>query len=159
VAGSSITGATRTSISRGAAAAPSEASLIVAVPDHAAGSPAHEVALRIRRGGAEQDLRATLTAPERCRTGIDLERPRGGDLLPVVKAVEAGSSAESAGLKPGDVIVAFAGRRLEFSSREERRAFDRGLRTGINVGDVVPLTVRRGSGDDSTEVDLRLVAR
>jgi len=118
-----------------------------------------EVALRIRRGGAEQDLRATLTAPERCRTGIDLERPRGGDLLPVVKAVEAGSSAESAGLKPGDVIVAFAGRRLEFSSREERRAFDRGLRTGINVGDVVPLTVRRGSGDDSTEVDLRLVAR
>jgi len=118
-----------------------------------------EVAVRIRRDGAEQDLRATLTAPQRCRTGIDFERPRGGDLLPVVEAVEAGSSAEAAGLKPGDVIVAFAGRRLEFSSRDERRAFDRGLRTGISVGDVVSLTVRRLQGGESTELDLRLVAR
>jgi S1-C subfamily serine protease len=96
----------------------------------------------------------------RCRTGIDLERPRGGDLLPVVEAIEAGSSAEAAGLKPGDVIVAFAGRRLEFATRDERRAFDRGLRTSITVGDIVPLTVRRRDpAGGTTEVDLRLVAR
>jgi serine protease Do len=115
----------------------------------------HEVAVRVRRGGDEETLHAVLTAPLRCRTGIDLARPRGDDLLPVVEGVAAGSSAEAAGLKAGDVIVAFAGRRLEFSSRDERRAFDRGLRTGINVGDIVPLTVRRGDAD----VELRLVAR
>jgi S1-C subfamily serine protease len=115
----------------------------------------HEAAVRVRRGGSEQTLRAVLTAPQRCRTGIDLARPRGDDLLPVVEGVAAGSSAEAAGLKAGDVIVAFAGRRLEFSSRDERRAFDRSLRTGINVGDIVPLTVRRGEAD----VELRLVAR
>jgi serine protease Do len=120
----------------------------------------HEAAFRVRRGGVEETLRAVLTAPQRCRTGIDLERPRGGDLLPVVEAVETGSSAEAAGLKPGDVIVAFAGRRLEFSGRDERRAFDRGLRTSIDVGDIVPLTVRRADGSGgTTEVELRLVAR
>jgi S1-C subfamily serine protease len=96
-----------------------------------------------------------LTAPQRCRTGIDLERPRGGDLLPVVEAVEAGSSAEAAGLKPGDVIVEFRGRRLELPTRDARKLFDRALRTTINVDDIVPLTVRRGT----TEVELRLIAK
>jgi serine protease Do len=120
----------------------------------------HETAIRVRRDGREETLRVALTAPTRCRTGIDLERPRGGDLLPVVEAIEAGSSAEAAGLKPGDVIVAFAGRRLEFATRDERRAFDRGLRTSITVGDIVPLTVRRRDpAGGTTEVDLRLVAR
>jgi serine protease Do len=120
----------------------------------------HEAAFRVRREGGEQTIHAVLTAPQRCRTGIDLARPRGSDLLPVVEAVAAGSSAEAAGLKPGDVIVAFAGRRLEFSSRDERRAFDRGLRTSIDVGDIVPVTVRRSDGADGTsEVELRLVAR
>jgi S1-C subfamily serine protease len=120
----------------------------------------HAAAFRVRRGGAEETLSIVLTAPQRCRTGIGLERPRGGDLLPVVKTVEAGSSAEAAGLEPGDVIVAFAGRRLEFSSRDERRAFDRSLRTTIDVGDIVPLTVRRSDAAGGTsEVELRLVAR
>jgi len=120
----------------------------------------HEAAFRVRREGGDQTIHAVLTAPQRCRTGIDLARPRGSDLLPVVEAVAAGSSAEAAGLKPGDVIVAFAGRRLEFSSRDERRAFDRGLRTSIDVGDIVPVTVRRSDGADGTsEVELRLVAR
>ena len=112
-------------------------------------------AFRVRRGGEEVTLEAVLTAPQRCRTGIDLERPRGGDLLPVVEAVEPGSSAEVAGLKPGDVIVAFRGRRLEFPARDARKLFDRALRTTINVDDIVPLTVRRGT----TEVELRLIAR
>jgi len=120
----------------------------------------HEVAFRVRRDGGEETIRGVLTAPQRCRTGIDLVRPRGGELLPVVEAVTPGSSAEAAGLKPGDVIVAFAGRRLEFASREERRAFDRLLRTSIVVGDVVPLTVRRDDGaGGAAEVALRLVAR
>ncbi len=112
-------------------------------------------AFRVRRGGEEVTLEAVLTAPQRCRTGIDLERPRGGDLLPVVEAVEPGSSAEVAGLKPGDVIVAFRGRRLEFPARDARKLFDRALRTTINVDDIVPLTVRRGT----TEVELRLIAK
>ena len=110
---------------------------------------------RVRRGVEEVTLEAVLTAPQRCRTGIDLERPRGGDLLPVVEAVEEGSSAEVAGLKPGDVIVAFRGRRLEFPTRDARKLFDRALRTTINVDDIVPLTVRRGT----TEVELRLIAK
>ena len=112
-------------------------------------------AFRVHRGGEEVTLEAVLTAPQRCRTGIDLERPRGGDLLPVVEAVEPGSSAEVAGLKPGDVIVAFRGRRLEFPARDARKLFDRALRTTINVDDIVPLTVRRGT----TEVELRLIAK
>lgn len=112
-------------------------------------------AFRVRRGGEEVTLEGVLTAPQRCRTGIDLERPRGGDLLPVVEAVEPGSSAEVAGLKPGDVIVAFRGRRLEFPARDARKLFDRALRTTINVDDIVPLTVRRGT----TEVELRLIAK
>jgi S1-C subfamily serine protease len=120
----------------------------------------HEAVFRVRRGDGEETLRAVLTPLERCRTGIDLERPRGGDFRPIVEAVVAGSPADAAGLKPGDVIVAFAGRRLELSSREERKAFDRMLRTSVNVGDIVPLTVRRTDGSGSTtEVELRLVAR
>jgi len=120
----------------------------------------HEAAIRVRRGAGEETLRTVLTALERCRTGIDLARPKGGDLRPVVEAVAPGSSAAAAGLEPGDVIVAFAGRRLEFSSREERKAFDRLLRTSINVGDIVSLTVRRGDGSGGTaELELRLVAR
>ena len=112
-------------------------------------------AFLVRRGEEEVTLEAVLTAPQRCRTGIDLERPRGVDLLPVVEAVEEGSSAEVAGLKPGDVIVAFRGRRLEFPTRDARKLFDRALRTTINVDDIVPLTVRRGT----IEVELRLIAK
>jgi len=120
----------------------------------------HEAAFRIRRGDGEETLRAVLTPLERCRTGIDLERPRGGEFRPIVEAVEAGSPADAAGLKAGDVIVAFAGRRLEFSTKEERKAFDRLLRTSVNVGDIVPLTVRRTDGSGgTTDVELRLVAR
>ena len=120
----------------------------------------HEAAFRVRRDGSEETLRSVLTPLERCRTGIDLERPRGGEFRPLVEAVEAGSPADAAGLKPGDMILAFAGRRLEFSSKEERKAFDRMLRTSVNVGDIVPLTVRRTDGSGSTtDVELRLVAR
>ncbi len=119
----------------------------------------HEAVFRVRRAGGEETLRAVLTAPKRCRTGIDLARPRGDDLLPLVEAVEKDSAAAAAGLEAGDVIVAFAGRRLEFSSREERKAFDRALRTSIHAGDIVPVIVRRAAANGLAEVELRLVAR
>jgi serine protease Do len=119
----------------------------------------HEAVFRVRRAGSEETLRAVLTAPKRCRTGIDLARPRGDDLLPLVEAVEKDSAAAAAGLEAGDVIVAFAGRRLEFSSREERKAFDRALRTSIHAGDIVPVIVRRAAANGLAEVELRLVAR
>jgi serine protease Do len=120
----------------------------------------HEAKVVVRRAAGEQTLSVVLTPLEKCRTGIDLERPRGSDLQPIVESVKPGSPAEAAGLKPGDVIVAFAGRRLEFSTKEERKAFDRLLRTSINVGDIVSLAVRRPDGSGGmAEVALRLVAR
>jgi S1-C subfamily serine protease len=119
----------------------------------------HEAVFRVRRGTGEETLRAVLTPPRRCIPGIKFERPRGGDLLPVVEGVEKDSAADAAGIKPGDVIVAFAGRRLEFSNREERKAFDKALRTRVNVGDIVPIVVRRNAGGDTAEVELRLVGR
>ena len=65
-----------------------------------------------------------------------------------------------AGFQPGDEIVAWDGQRLEFSSRDERRGFDRALRTSVNVGDIVPVKVKRDDGQGGVaEADLRLVAR
>ncbi len=113
------------------------------------------VSVLVRRAADEVRLDLVLAAARRCRIGLELGRPRGADLLPVVDGVEPGSPAEVAGIVAGDVIVSLGGRRLEFSSREQRKAFDRALRTSINVGDIVPLTVRRGDG----EVELRLVGK
>jgi S1-C subfamily serine protease len=118
-----------------------------------------EVQVTVRRDGGEATLATVLEAPQRCRVGLDLRRPRGDSLAAVVEEVEAGSAAEAAGIRAGDEIVAFAGRRLAFTSREERKAFDRGLRTTIMVGDIVPLTVRRTDGGELTEVELRLVGK
>lgn len=113
------------------------------------------VSVLVRRAADEVRLDLVLAAARRCRIGLELGRPRGSDLLPVVDGVEPGSPAEVAGIVAGDVIVSLGGRRLEFSSREQRKAFDRALRTSINVGDIVPLTVRRGDG----EIELRLVGK
>ncbi len=118
------------------------------------------VSVAVGRDGIEQVLDVTLTAPQRARLGLAFERARGSDLAPRVQTVEPGSAAEAAGFRPGDTILAWDGRRLEFSSRDERRAFDRGLRTSINVGDILVVTVARGGDQgDSSEVELRLVAR
>ena len=120
----------------------------------------HRVPVTVKRGGGEEAFEVTLTAPERAKLGLDLARARGDDLAPRVEAVAEGSAAAAAGFQPGDEIVAWAGRRLEFSSRDERRAFDRELRTSVSVGDIVVVTVKRGDGQGGTdEVDLRLVAR
>jgi len=120
----------------------------------------HRVPITVKRGDAEQVLEVTLTAPERAKLGLGLARARGDDLAPRVETVEDGSAAAAAGFAAGDEIVAWGGQRLAFSSRDERRAFDRMIRTTLNVGDIVPVTVRRAAADGAAaEVELKLVAR
>jgi S1-C subfamily serine protease len=120
----------------------------------------HTVPVTVKRGEAETVLEVTLTAPERAKLGLALVRARGDDLAPKVEQVEEGSAAAAAGFAVGDEIVEWAGQRLEFSSRDERRAFDRMIRTTLNVGDIVPVKVKRANAEGAaTEVDLKLVAR
>ena len=120
----------------------------------------HEVPVTVQRGDAETVLEVTLTAPERAKLGLALTRARGDDLTPRVEKVEEGSAAAAAGFTSGDEIVEWAGQRLEFSSRDDRRAFDRMIRTTLNVGDIVPVKVKRTDAAGATaEVDLKLVAR
>jgi len=120
----------------------------------------HEVPVTVQRGDAETVLEVTLTAPERAKLGLALTRARGDDLTPRVEKVEEGSAAAAAGFTTGDEIVEWAGQRLEFSSRDDRRAFDRMIRTTLNVGDIVPVKVKRTDAAGATaEVDLKLVAR
>ena len=118
------------------------------------------VSVAVVRDRIEMSLEVMLTAPQRAKLGLSLERARGSDLSARVETVDAGSAAESAGIRPGYTIVAWGGRRLEFSSRDERRAFDRSLRTSINVGDILLVTVDRGGeGGVPGEAELRLVAK
>jgi len=120
----------------------------------------HTVPVTVKRGDAETVLEVTLTAPERAKLGLALARARGDDLAPRVEKVEDGSAAAAAGFTSGDEIVEWAGQRLEFSSRDDRRAFDRMIRTTLNVGDIVPVKVKRTDAAGATaEVDLKLVAR
>jgi len=120
----------------------------------------YRVPVKVERAAAEVVCEVTLTAAERARLGLDLVRARRDDLAPRVETVAEGSAAALAGFQPGDEIVAWDGRRLEFSSRDERRAFDRDLRTSVNVGDIVLVTVKRDDGQgDASVLELRLVAR
>lgn len=120
----------------------------------------HRVPVMVNRGAGAATLEVMLTAPERAKLGLDLARARGDELAPRVEAVADGSAAAAAGFQPGDEIVEWVGRRLEFSSRDDRRAFDRALRTSINVGDIMPVKVKRDDGQGgSMEVELRLVAK
>ncbi len=120
----------------------------------------HRVPVKVRRGDDDAVLDVTLTAPERAKLGLELVRARGDDLAPRVESVEQDSAAAAAGLEKGDEIIEWAGQRVEFSSRDERRGFDRMLRTSVNVGDIIPITVKREDGKGGTaEVELRLVAK
>jgi len=120
----------------------------------------HTVPVTVKRGDAETVLEVTLTAPERAKLGLALARARGDDLAPRVEKVEDGSAAAAAGFTSGDEIVEWAGQRLEFSSRDDRRAFDRMIRTTLNVGDIVAVKVKRTDAAGATaEVELKLVAR
>ena len=122
----------------------------------------HECDVVVRRDGAEQTLSVTLAAPRRCPIGIRFERPRGEDLAVRVAAVEEDSPAAAADLRVGDEIVALDGQPLEFTSRTQRKAFERDLRTGFTDGKIYSLTVRRPAAEAdgaATEVEVRLVAR
>jgi S1-C subfamily serine protease len=121
----------------------------------------HDVKVAVRRDGAETALNAQLIAPKRCEMGMSLVRPRGNDFVPRVATVDEGTPAATAGLQAGDEIVAINGRRLEFRSKQEFRAFDRSLRTQFNEGDIYTVSVRRGGGDgkDAEELEIRLVAK
>jgi len=121
---------------------------------------ATRLAVTVRRDGRETSLDAQLAARQRCLVGLELARPRGRDLVPRVEQVQEGSPAADAGLESGDEIIEIRDRRLEFTSRDERRVFDRWLRTSVFVGDIVPLTVRRADDRGGVaEIELRLVGR
>ena len=120
----------------------------------------HRVPVTVKRGENTTVLEVTLTAAERAKLGLSLVRARGDDLAPRVAKVEEGSAAAEAGFEEGDELLEWAGRRLEFSSRDQRRAFDRSLRTSVNVGDIVQVKVKlTGGGESDSEVELRLVAK
>ena len=122
----------------------------------------HQCDVVVRRDGAEETLKVSLVAPKRCQVGMRLERARGDDLAARVASVEEDSPAAVAGLRAGDEIVAVEGKRLEFSSRDELKAFDRALRMSFNEGEILALTVKRKSAEadgEPIEVDLRLVAK
>ncbi len=122
----------------------------------------HECEVAVRRGDAEERLTVTLVAPKRCQIGMRFERPGGDDLTPRVAAVEDGSPAAAAGLRPGDEIVSLDGKALDFSSREQVRTFERSLRMSFNEGRIFVVTVRRhdeSADAPATTVDLRLVAK
>ena len=120
----------------------------------------HRVPVTVRRGEETTTFDATLTAPERAKLGLAFARARGDDLAPRVDQVEQGSAAAAAGFVAGDEIVAWGGQRLGFSSRDDRRAFDRMIRTTVNVGDIVPVKVKRtDAAGGLSEVELKLVAR
>ena len=119
----------------------------------------HDVQVTVQRDGTEAVLGATLVAPKRCQIGMNLVRPRGNDFVPRVNEVEQGTPAAAAGLEPGDEILAVNGERVEFRSKQEFRAFDRGLRTRFNEGDIVTFKVRRGKDDAARELELRVIAK
>ena len=120
----------------------------------------HVVKVAVKRDGGETTLDAKLVAPKRCQVGMTLVRPRGNDFDVKVAEVEEGSPAAAAGLKAGDEIVAVNGKRLELRSKQEFRAFDRGLRAQFNEGDIFTFKVRRtGDGAEPAEVELRIVAK
>ena len=119
----------------------------------------HGVRVKVSRESAEVVLTATLVAPKRCAIGMDLVRPQGNDFSPKVDTVEAGTPAAAAGLLPGDVILAVDGQRIELTSKQAFRAFDKALRTQFNEGDIFTFQVRRGGGEDAEELEVRVVAK
>jgi serine protease DegQ len=117
------------------------------------------VKVAVRRDGGEAVVETALVAPKRCQIGMNLVRPRGNDFACRIDEVEAGGPAATAGLQPGDEIVAINGRRLELRSKQEFRAFDRSLRAQFTEGDIVTFKVRRGKDEAAEELELRVVAK
>ena len=78
------------------------------------------------------------------RQAVKLDRARGA----LVAEIVSGSPAASAGLKPGDVIVAFQGEPIQNPHDLTRRV------AGTPPGSKVTLRVARGSGETSVEATL-----
>jgi len=78
------------------------------------------------------------------RQAVKLDRARGA----LVAEIVSGSPAASAGLKPGDVIVAFQGEPIQNPHDLTRRV------AGTPPGSKVTLRVARGSGETSVDVTL-----
>lgn len=127
----------------------------------ALGVPEVAVALPWGRSEACADLRAGLAdalfgvehrpeppAPDRPRLGITLDRGTEGVLI---REVTAGSLAEQAGLRPGDLILAIAGR----PARELEDVIGAVRRTA--AGTWLPLQVRRGG--ETLEIVARFPAQ
>ena len=70
---------------------------------------------------------------------------------PQIYSIEAGSSAEKAGLKVNDIILAFDGETVNSSSDISAKLY------GYKVGDMVTITVQRGS--EKIDVTLTLGER
>jgi S1-C subfamily serine protease len=125
----------------------------------------HEVAVRVRRGAQEREVRVRLDRyqPEGLALPFPLvprppERPRGSGYLGVyveeeggevvVRDVRPGSPADQAGLREGDAILRVEGRRVtrrdELNAQIWRRA----------PGTVVRLAVRRGGREEEVAVRL-----
>jgi S1-C subfamily serine protease len=121
-----------------------------------------ELTFKVKRkvGTAEKVLPIRLTLdsariplnPGFSAQGIKL--PNGVTAL-VVTAVQRGSSADKAGLRPGDVVTTVDGRTLD---REENlRAFVEDLQNKYKAGDVLELTVRRPPKGEEQKPKITLV--
>ena len=95
---------------------------------------------RGRLGLAIEDLTPGLAAV------LEIEGIHGGA---VVRDVEAGSSAEKADIKVGDVVIEFNGTRLRDSSNLRNRV---GL---VPVGEIVELTLLRDGKTETVRIRLR----
>jgi len=87
---------------------------------------------------------AVMPVTPEARQAAKLDSPRGA----LVAEVVGGSPAASAGLKPGDVIVAFQGEPIQNPHDLTRRV------AGTPPGAKVTLRVARGGGETSVDATL-----
>ncbi|MFC7587234.1 S1C family serine protease [Nonomuraea antimicrobica] len=93
--------------------------------------------------GEQQPLDAIITEGKQGLFGISrADTPDNSGAL--VSDVVPGGPADKAGIRPGDVIIAFNGKTVT-NAREQRAA-----RTGVRAGATVPVTYRRPDGSVRT---------